>query len=197
MMQNVYMLLGGILSAIALSAAGMFIFARAHYLVKVLMATLVVVLSIYAWSVSVAAFGYAVDQSPHDKDRILALSIDKAGGSIYFWIAEKDGPRAFRIPYSDKTGKALAEAEAEAKQNGGVMLFRTGKQKQQQGGEGQGGHGNGNSTEGGKGGGQGGDKNKGGKGGAANSYGATPMGGDTESVDVTIDVVPSLPEKKD
>lgn len=191
---STYLLLGGILSIIALVAGGMFIASRTHYLVKVGMATLVVAMSIYAWSISVAAFGYAIDAYPHDKDRILAMEINKKEGFIYFWIAQKDGPRAYRIPYSDKTGKDLAEAEAQAKATGGIMLFSMGKKKQKDGsGQGGSGHGTGN-DQANKGNGK--DNGNGGHGGgAAHSYGGAPMGGDAAPVDVTIDVVPSLPEK--
>ena len=193
-MMNTYLLLGGILSAIALTAGGMFIFSKAHYLMKIGLATAVVVMSIVAWSISVAAFGYAVDQIPHDKSRILALDLDKPGGFIYFWIAQKDGPRAYRIPYTDKMGKDLAEAEAKAKATGGIMLFRDGKKKQDGNGQGGTGKGNGDGTEKG---GKGNPGNSTGKfGGKGQSYGGAPLGGDDATVGVTIDVIPSLPEKQ-
>jgi len=191
-MTDVYLHLGAILAIIALISGGMFIFAKANYLLKIALATVVVGLSIYAWSISVAAFGYAINTSPQDKAIIIAINVQKKAGSIYFWIAEKEGPRAYRLPYSDSLGNEIAKAQAKAAANQGVMLFRQGHVKNQEG-DGQGGKGNGNGNSDGKGG-KGSNNAKGGKGSNAAGYGSAEMGGDAP-IDVTIDVVPSLPEK--
>jgi hypothetical protein len=190
-MMNTFLLLGGILSAIALTAGGTFIFAKAHWAIKVLLSTLIVVLSVYAWSISVAVFGYAIDGAPADKAQIMAAIMDKHGGSIFLWIKERNGPRGYRIPYTDKMGEDLAKAEAQAKGNGGIMRYRSGKVK----GDGENGEGNGKGGNGRQG--KGKPNGNGGQfGGQAAGYGDAPMGGDNSPVDVTIDVIPSLPEKQ-
>jgi hypothetical protein len=190
-MMNTYLYLGGLLTAICLLAGGMFISAKVHYLVKVALAAFVVALSVYAWSVAVAVLGYPVNGYPQDGSIMLSVGIDKKQNAIYFWIREKDGPRAYKVPYSEGLGQQLAEAQAKAAASHGIMVFHSKK-------KGKGGQGN---SQGGDGDGEGGDgvngaaSGQGKLGTKAKGYGAAPGFDDDSAIMVTIDVIPSIPAK--
>jgi len=128
-MINSYYLIGGILAGMCLLASLMFITSKVHYGLKVAASSAVVALSIYAWTVAVSAFGYAVPGYPPDGTVIVGLDLNERGGTVSFWVMDKGGLRAYVAPYEEYVAKKLKEAQEQAELVGGRMIFHFGHSK--------------------------------------------------------------------
>lgn len=115
-----YINLGIMLTAICLLAGWMVIAARVHYLVKMVSATVAVVLAIGIWTKSAALIGYPVHSPPADGSVVNAIQIDDT--EIAFWIAGVP-PRSYVIPFDPDLARRLKAASDFAAQTGGKMIF--------------------------------------------------------------------------
>jgi len=154
----------------------MFITSKVHYGLKVLASSAVVALSIYAWTIAVSAFGYAVPSYPPDGSVIVALAFNNREGTVAFWVMAPGGLRAYIASMDEYTAKKLKEAEDQARREGGHMVFHFGK-------------GNGEKEQKDVVGGKRADENKG--------HFGTDITSDANPPPVRIDVIPSMPEKHD
>jgi hypothetical protein len=199
-MMSHYFQLGAQLALVCLLASGMFIAARVNYLLKIGLATVVVGLLVYSWTIAVDVLGYPVAGYPKDNTVLIDVNVDRNANAIYYWVKEKDGPRAYVVPYHEDQSNTASEAKAKAKQTQGQMVFHskpkeTGEERHgdhaQGSGNGGGGAGNGVGRGGGA------PSQKAGLGGGQSqmSYGAAAGFGGEEPVEINIDVVPSLPAK--
>ena len=199
-MMSHYFQLGVQLAVVCLLASGMFIAARVNYLLKIGLATVMVGLLVYSWTIAVEALGYPVAGYPKDNTVLIDVNVDRNANAIYYWVKEKDGPRAYVVPYHENQSNTASEAKAKAKQTQGQMVFyskpkETGEERHgdhaQGSGNGGGGAGNGVGRGGGA------PSQKAGLGGGQSqmSYGAAAGFGGEEPVEINIDVVPSLPAK--
>ena len=182
-MTESYFVLGCLLVSICLLMSWMFIWSRVHYLIKIGAGSAVVAASIYVWILLTAVMGYPVHQFPPEGSTILAFSLDKPDKSIYLWIYGSPQPRAFQIPYTDKTAEGLVDAQRRAQQTNGRMIFHSGKNGEAGDGdaeegeeEGKGGHG----------------KNRG----KRQGHGGFGFFDDDSQIPVTVEVKPNLPPKE-
>jgi len=138
---------------------------------------------------------------PKDNSVLIDVNVDRNARAIYYWVKEKDGPRAYVVPYHEDQSNKASEAKAKATQTQGQMVFHSKSKEKGEERNGEHAQGSGNGGGGaGKGVGRGGGaptSQKGGLGGGESqtSYGAAAAFGGEEPVEINIDVVPSLPAK--
>lgn len=133
-MTESYFVLGGLLVSICLLMGWMFIWSHVHYAIKAVTAATVVGASIYIWVLLTAVMGYPVHKFPTDGGVIIAFRLDKPAGAIYLWI-DGQPPRAFAIPYNEKTAEGLVEGQGRAQRENGRMIYHAGKGHKGDGGD--------------------------------------------------------------
>ena len=200
-MMSHYFQLGVQLALVCLLASGMFIAARVNYLLKIGLATVLVGLLVYSWTIAIDVLGYPVAGYPKDNSVLIDVNVDRSARAIYYWVKEKDGPRAYVVPYHEDQSNKASEAKAKATQTQGQMVFHSKSKEKGEERNSEHAQGSGNGGGGaGKGVGRGGGaptSQKGGLGGgdSQTSYGAAAAFGGEEPIEINIDVVPSLPAK--
>jgi hypothetical protein len=182
-MTESYFVLGGLLVSICLLMSWMFIWSHVHYLIKVGAGSAVVAASIYVWILLTAVMGYPVHQFPLEGSTILAFALDKPDKAIYLWIYGSPQPRAFQIPYTDKTAENMMEAQRKAQQTNGRMVFHSGK-------KGEAGEGDADGDADGTG------RNGKGHGKKGSRQGGFGFFDDNSEIPVTVEVKPNLPPKE-
>ena len=124
-MMTRYFQLGVQLALVCLLASGMFIAARVHYLLKIGLATVMVGLLVYSWAIAIDLLGYPVAGYPKDNSVLIDVNVDRSAKAIYYWVKEKDGPRAYVVPYHEDQSNKASEAKAKATQTQGQMVFHS------------------------------------------------------------------------
>ena len=199
-MMSHYFQLGAQLALVCLLASGMFIAARVNYLLKIGLATVMVGLLVYSWAIAIDVLGYPVAGYPKDNSVLIDVNVDRSAKAIYYWVKEKDGPRAYVVPYHEDQSNKASEAKAKATQTQGQMIFHSkpkeaGEEKHHDHAQGSGNGGGGAGKGVGRGGGAPSQKAGLSGGESQTSYGAAAAFGGKEPVEINIDVVPSLPAK--
>jgi hypothetical protein len=123
-MMKDYLTIGGLLSGFALLVAWMFITSRVPIIVRVLASTVAVVFGIAIWLNATALMGYAIAATPHGRVPVLGVFDDRDHDSIYIWVDDNRGPRAYQLPYSSQLAKKLLQSKRAAEEQGGQMVLR-------------------------------------------------------------------------
>jgi hypothetical protein len=124
-----YYLIGMIFAGMSLATSWMFISTKYHYLIKVLGISLIVVGTIFCWSMAYSLIGYPILGYPDDGSVILAFHPNQKAETIELWILGKQGiAKGYSFPYDEKLLKKLHEAKKRAEQENALMKFhRNGK----------------------------------------------------------------------
>lgn len=118
-----YAYVGSSLVALALLAGWMFVVSRRAVWMRVIGAAFALALAFVAWHNINAMLGYAVDQQPTGEVELVGMVDDRTNGFIYIWVkAGLDGPRAYRLPYSEGLAKSLLDAQEKSKEQGGAHI---------------------------------------------------------------------------
>ena len=195
-MIDAYTEIGIIFALMSIGSAWMFLYARLHYLIKIVAISLVVAGTIYCWSSVHALIGFSIIGYPDDGSIVLAFSPDKAHNQIDIWIRDnKEGKaRGYVFPYDDKFLKALKEGKQKAEKKNLLMKFYRNPPEDGDGGDGSGS----GKDEGGKGKGKGKVKGQHGKGTKGDrDSDEESIFGDDIGPGFDIRLVPGLPPKYD
>lgn len=118
-----YTYIGLMLAALALVSAWMFVSSKHPVALRIGAASVVAALAVAVWLNVTMVLGFAVNGMPPDGSIVYSIVDAKSQGSIYLWIADKSGPRGYRLPYSEELARDLLKAERDAQDEGGVMTL--------------------------------------------------------------------------
>jgi hypothetical protein len=118
-----YTYIGLMLAAMAVVSAWMFVSSKHPVTLRVIAASIVAVLAVTVWLNVTAVLGFAINGVPPDGAVVYSIVDAKREGSIYLWIADKSGPRGYRLPYSEGLARDLLRGEHDAQDNGGLMIL--------------------------------------------------------------------------
>lgn len=175
-----YVILGVSMASLGILIAWMFMTSRVHYLIRMTVAAMVVIIALYNWHLLTIIMGYSVNDEPEDKSIILSFFPMKEKKLEYYWIYTPDGPKSFALPYSEKMQKKLEKAKQEAQERGGYMVYRRGKGDGEGDGDGQDQHG----------------QNSNGRGGNRGQRGDHTNFPDDDSIPSNVEVIIPLPPKE-
>jgi hypothetical protein len=122
-MMNDYIFVGALMCGLFLLAGYMFLASRAHYLIKILLATALVLGAIYTGNAALSLYGYPVRALPGDGVVVLALDVDQEKNLIALWVEEKAMPRSYAVAYDPALARKLLDAQARARETHSFMVL--------------------------------------------------------------------------
>jgi hypothetical protein len=122
-MMNDYIFVGALLCGLFLLAGYMFLASRAHYLIKILLASALVLGAIYTGNAALSLYGFPVRALPGDGVVVLALDVDPDRNLIALWVEEKNMPRSYAVAYDPVLARKLLDAQARARETHRLMVL--------------------------------------------------------------------------
>lgn len=122
-MMNDYTFVGALMCSLFLLAGYMFLASRAHYLIKIVLATALVLGAIYTGNAALNLYGYPVRALPGDGVIVLALDVDPERNLIALWVEQQSMPRSYAVAYDPVLARKLLDAQARARETHSIMVL--------------------------------------------------------------------------